>query len=250
MLAAICGLLFAFQVLLILVARGLEETGGFAQLEGLIPDAVRQWVNIPTLSFRGLVSFAYSHPIVLLFLMGLAIALGTEPAEEVESGFADLLLARPVRRAAVINRSVLLLLAATGAAVGSMMVGTWAGLALLGPRQVQWPAPRLILSLAVNLALIVVVWGVLALLIASRAHRRGAAAGATAVLVLATFILDAVGRLWDPLRVAAFLSPFHYFNPFPLIAGAELPVGDVMVLAAVAVAGFVLAHLAYARRDL
>lgn len=250
LLIAVCALLFAFQILLILVARGLQDTGGFAQLENLIPDLVRQWTNVPALSFRGMVSFAYSHPVVLLFLMAMAIAIGTEPAGEIESKFVDVLLARPLARASVINRSLTVLVLATAAAVGSMLLGTWSGLLLLAPRTAPWPAPRVILSLAANLALIVVAWGVIALVIASRARRRAATAGATGVLVLGMFILDAVGRLWNPLREAAWISPFHYFSPFPLIGGAPLPGRDVAVLAAIVVAGFAVAHVAYARRDL
>jgi ABC-type transport system involved in multi-copper enzyme maturation permease subunit len=250
LLSAACALLFLFQILLILVGRGFETTGGFAQLENLIPDVVRQWVDLPALSFRGMVSFAYSHPVVLLFLMAMALAIGTEPAGEIESKFTDLLLARPLARASVINRSLLVLLAATVAAVGSMLLGTWGGLLLFAPRTVPWPAPRVILSLAANLSLIVTAWGAIALAIASVAKRRAAAAGATGLLVLGMFILDAVGRLWTPLRDVARISPFHYFSPFPLIAGAPLPGQDIAVLGAIALTGFAVAHVAYARRDL
>lgn len=250
LLAGACALLFAFQILLILVARGLEQTGGFAQLENLIPDVVRQWTNIPALSFRGMVSFAYSHPVVLVFLMVMAIAIGTEPAGEIESRFVDLLMARPLARRDAIHRSIVLLLAATVAAVGSMLIGTWSGLLLLAPATVPGPAPRVILALAANLSLIVVAWGTIALVVGSLARRRGHAAGATALLALAMFILDAVGRLWQPLRQVSRFSPFHYFSPFPLIAGTPLPLGDVVALAAIGLAGFVLATIAFGRRDL
>jgi ABC-2 type transport system permease protein len=250
LLIAACALLFGFQILIILVARGLQETGGFATLENLIPDAVRQWTDIPALSFRGMVSFAYTHPVVLVFLMVMAIAVGTEPAGEVESKIIDLLLARPVARASVIGRSFLVLLAATVAAVGSMLLGTWSGLLLLARGSAPWPAPRVILSLAANLSLIVTAWGSIALLIASLSRRRGGAAGIAALLALATFIVDAVGRLWGPLRLATVVSPFHYFSPFPLITGAPLPVRDVVVLAAITLVAFLAAQVAYARRDL
>jgi ABC-type transport system involved in multi-copper enzyme maturation permease subunit len=250
LLIGICALLFGFQILLILVGRGLEQAGGFAQLENLIPDMVRQWTNIPALSFRGLVSFAYSHPVVLVSLMGMAIALGTEPAGEVESGFADLVLARRVPRGAVIHRSLLLLLTATVAGVGSMMAGTWTGLVVLAPAGTPSPEAGVIVALAVNLALAVIAWGSIALLIGSLARRRGAAAGGVALLAFAAFVIDAVGRLWAPMRGVALFSPFHYFSPFPLIAGAPLPWRDVIVLASVAVLAAAGAHVAYARRDL
>ena len=250
LLGGACALLFAFQVVLILVARGLEETGGFAQIAALIPDFVKQWVNVFTPTFSGMVSFAYSHPVVLVALIAIAIAIGTEPAGEVESGFVDLLMARPVTRGAAVDRSAGALLAATAAAVSTMMLGTWIGLLLLAPATTRGPEPRVILSLAANLALVVLAWGAIALAIGSLSRRRAAAAGAAGLLVLAMFLLDLLGRLWEPTHQLSRLSPFHYFSPFRLIGGAPLAGRDVAVLGAIALAGFAVARIGYARRDL
>ena len=247
---AACVLLFAFQILLILVARGLERSGGFMSLESLIPDFLEQWTNMAALSFAGMVSFAYSHPVVLVFLIVMAIGIGTEPLGEIDAKFVDLLMARPLPRRSAINRSITLLLVATAAAVGSMLLGTWSGLLLLAPASVPGPAPRVILSLAANLALAVLAWGAIALTLGSLARRRATAAGSTGLLALAMFILDYVGRLWEPARGLSRLSPFHYFSPFPLIGGAPLPGRDVVTLAVIFLAGCVAAHVVYARRDL
>jgi len=247
---AACVLLFAFQILLILVARGLERSGGFMSLESLIPDFLEQWTNMAALSFAGMVSFAYSHPVVLVFLIVMAIGIGTEPLGEIDAKFVDLLMARPLPRRSAINRSITLLLVATAAAVGSMLLGTWSGLLLLAPASVPGPAPRVILSLAANLALAVLAWGAIALTLGALARRRAAAVGTAGLLALAMFILDYVGRLWEPARGVSRLSPFHYFSPFPLIGGAPLPGRDVMALAGIFLGGCVIAHMVYARRDL
>ena len=247
---AACVLLFAFQILLILVARGLEWSGGFIELGNLFPAFLQELTNLAMMSFGGMVSFAYTHPVVLVFLIAMAIGIGTEPAGEIEAKFVDLALARPLPRRSAINRSIALLLVATGAALGSMLLGTWSGLLLLAPASVPGPAPRVILSLAANLALAVLAWGAIALTLGSLARRRAAAAGTTGLLALAMFILDYVGRLWEPARGLSRLSPFHYFSPFPLIGGAPLPGRDVVTLAVIFLAGCVAAHVVYARRDL
>jgi ABC-2 type transport system permease protein len=197
-----------------------------------------------------MVSFAYSHPVVLVALLAIAVALGTEPAGEVESRFVDLLMARPVSRGSVVDRSAAALLGATAAAVGTLMLGTWIGLLLLAPPALRGPERRVILSLAANLALVVLAWGAVALALGSLARRRAAAAAVTGLLALAMFLLDVLGRLWEPARELSWISPFHYFSPFPVIGGAPLPGKDLVVLAAIAVTGYAAARIGYARRDL
>lgn len=250
LLVAAGSLFFGFQILLILVARGLERSGGFLQLEGLIPDFLEQWSNMAALTFAGMVAFGYSHPVMLVFLVAIAIAIGTEPAGEIESGFVDLLMARSLPRGVPVLRSLSLLLVVIVGSVGCMLLGTWTGLRLLAPDSTLAPEARVILALAANLVLIVAAWGALALALGAFARRRATAAAVTGLLALAMFILDYVGRLWQPAAQVSRLSPFHYFSPFPLIGGAPLPAGDVGALLAIVLAASAVAYLGYARRDL
>jgi hypothetical protein len=46
------------------------------------------------------------------------------------------------------------------------------------------------------------------------------------------------------------VSPFSYHESTELIAGGALRWADVGVLAGIAVTGWIVAHMAYARRDL
>lgn len=250
LLLAVCLVLAAFQVFMILVARGLERSGAFQQLGSLMPDFIQQWTNMSGLSFRGLVSFGYSHPVVLLCLIATVVSIGTEPAVEVETRFVDLLLARPVPRVASVLRSATVIVLATGAAIGSMLAGTWVGLAALAPPSASVPPAAVVLALAANLGAVVIAWGGIAVAISSVSRRGSTAAAATGFLVFATFVLDYVGRFWEPAFGASRLSPFHYFSPFPLIGGLPLPLSDVAVLLGLAVVATGVAALAYASRDL
>ncbi|MGZ5477001.1 MAG: hypothetical protein ACXW3E_13875 [Thermoanaerobaculia bacterium] len=250
LLAAMCFILFQFQIVMILAARGLENSGGFPQLGNFMPTFMEEWTNMVALSFRGMTMFGYSHPVVLLFFIAVAIAIGSEPAAEIDTKFVDLLMARPLSRSVPVNRSIVVLLIATAAGIASMIAGTTAGLALFAPPSALTPDLRTVLSLAANLSLIVLAWGAITLAVASFAKRAATAAGSAALLAFAMVILDYVGRFWEAARPVSRLSPFHYFNPFQIIGGQPLRRTDLLVLFAIFVIGCLVANIAYARRDL
>jgi ABC-type transport system involved in multi-copper enzyme maturation permease subunit len=250
LLAATALLLIAFQLFMILAARELENSGGFRQIAALMPQFMGQWTNMMAASFQGFVLFGYMHPLVQLFLVAMAIAVGTEPAAEIESKFIDLLMARPLPRHVPVTRTLVVLVLATFGAILGMLLATWGGLRLLAPPTARAPQPRVVLSLASNLALLVLAWGGVALAMASFAKRRSTAAAACGFLAFAAFVLDYVGRFWDAARPIARVSPFHYFNPFALIGGQPLKVWDLVTLAAIFGVAAAIAGVAYGRRDL
>ncbi len=248
----IVGALFLafFQIFMILVARSIHKSGGFSELESLMPNFLEQWTNMVALSFKGMVLFGYSHPLVELFLIAIVIGVATEPAIEIESKFIDLLMARPLRRSAAIIRSMIVVLLVTAGAVGSMFAGQWIGLRLLTPSTAQAPELRVSFYLVANLAFLILAWGGIALAIASFAKRRTTAVAICGFLAFAMFVLDYVGRFWQKIATISRLSPFHYYSPFPLIGGATLRLADVIVLVAIFIAGSAIANVVYARRDL
>ena len=73
-------LLGLFQVVMIFVARTLENSGQFAQLAALLPPFVRALLGpamTAFLSFAGIVSLGYFEPAVLGALIGVAVAVST-----------------------------------------------------------------------------------------------------------------------------------------------------------------------------
>src|SRR5258706_14798897 len=103
------------------------------------------------MSFSGVVCLGFFALAVVVPLLALTIALATVPASEVETGFADLILARPLRRHWLITRTIALLLLAILMMLLLMMAGTWAGLAMLSPANVRWPSPPMLGSLWLQL---------------------------------------------------------------------------------------------------
>src|SRR5687767_11452726 len=94
---ALAILLGGFQILLIVVAAEFHRSKGMAGLADMLPPFVREFFG-PSLSafisFGGMISQVYFHPIVMASLLALAIAIATMPTLEIESGFIDLVLSR------------------------------------------------------------------------------------------------------------------------------------------------------------
>jgi ABC-type transport system involved in multi-copper enzyme maturation permease subunit len=247
------GLLLAlFQVLLVLIGRGIERSGEFEQLATMLPPFVRALLGpsmASVMSFSGVVCLGYFDLGIVIALLALTIALATVPASEVETGFADLILARPVRRHWLITRTIVLMSLAIAMMLGVMMAGTWAGLFLLAPPNAHWPSTRTVFSLALNLGLLLLCWGGVAMAFGSIC-RRTVASSVTGLLALCGLLLDLTGRLWPPANQFAWLSPFRYFIPFDLVMGTALPVENVLVLWAIAMTGFTLAYYLFSQRDI
>ena len=246
-------LLLVFQVLFVLLAVTLQESNTFARIAEIAPPFVRELLGssfVTMMSFSGVVGFGYFHPMILAALVGVAIAVATEPAAEIERRFVDVILARPAARADVVTRSAILLAAATVLLVGAMVAGTWLALATLVPAGAPPVREGLIESLAANLAALVFCWGGLTLALAARGRRRGAVGAVAAGLAFSTFLVNYLARVWAPVAKVAWLMPFHYYDPMAMLLGAPLPVAHLWTLGGIGLAGVVVAYWVYGRRDL
>jgi len=206
--------------------------------------------SLPSImTFNGLVCGVYFDTGFIIALLALAITLATLPASEIETGFADLILARPMSRHWLITRTIALVLFSILLMLLMIMAGTWAGLALFAPADAPWPTARQTAPLALTLGLLAASWSGVAMALGA-AYRRGAASGTTALLAFAALLLDWAHRLWAPLDRIAWLSPFYYFNPYELVAGGPLPVENLLVLGAMAMTGYTVAYYLISQRDI
>lgn len=253
LVVAMAAVLTLFQVLLIRVAKGLQESAGFGGLSAFVPTFMRQMAGealVTFMSFPGIVCLGYFHPMIIAALCGLLIAAATEPAGEIETRFLDAVLVRPVPRRAIITRSVALLLLLPALILLAMIAGTAAGLHWLAPPGVPLPGTRLIASLAVNLWALLVSVGGWALAVAAASRRRSVAGSIAGVATLFLFLLDYLARAWKPADTIAWLSPFHYYRAMELLMGRPLAPSHIAVLLGTGAAGIAVAYLVFARRDL
>ena len=246
-------LLAGFQVVLILQANSIQASNSFAKMGDLVPAFARDLLGpsfVMFLTFKGIVCLGYFHPIVMGALVSVSVTLATIPVMEIETGFIDLVLARPVARHWVVTRSILVALISTVFLLGMMAFGTWFGLKRFSVNNGGWPSAGLIGSLAVNLALLMLCWAAIAMAIGCSCRRRGSAGAIAGLLALTAYLTDYIGRAWKPAESVAWLSPFRYYTPFELVMGSALTAKSVYVLGGIAAAGFTLSYVLYSRRDI
>lgn len=242
-----------FQLILIGVAKSIHLSGGFSQLARMLPSFAREVIGpsmATFMSFAGFVCIGYFHLAVMGSLVAMSIALATLPVSEMETGFMDLLLSRPLPRHWIVTRTIAIIILCIAVLLGCLVLGTWIGLETMAPKNAAWPSRSLIGSLVLNLALLLLCWAGIAMAIGAAARRRGAAGAITGLLALIAFLLDYVGRMWKPAQSVAWLSPFRYYESFSLLLGEPIPSRNLIVLGSVATAGFIAGYWLFSRRDI
>jgi ABC-2 type transport system permease protein len=230
----------------------VHNAGQFDQVTALLPPSIREILGSALgsiMTFNGIVCGVYFDTGFIIALVAVAITLATLPASEIECGFADLVLARPMPRHWLITRTIALVLVSVLLMLLMILAGTWAGLELFAPPDVPWPSAYQTGALALSLGMLVVCWSGVAMAFGA-ACRRGVAATATSLLAFFALILDWAHRLWAPLECIAWLSPFYYFEPYGLVAGEPLRLENLLVLWAMAVTGYVVAYCVISQRDI
>ena len=150
----------------------------------------------------------------------------------------------------MISRTLLVIAVAASATLALMAIGTWAGLACCAAADAARPSARLIASLAVNLAAIMFCWAGVTLAATAMVRRRAVAGAVGGVAAFGAYLLDYLGRAWEPARAVSRLSPFHYFEPMALIMGQPLSGRNVAVLVGISVAAIAVSYVGFARRDI
>jgi ABC-2 type transport system permease protein len=252
MLLGVTGLLLAgFQALRVHIAAS-HNANDYEQIAALLPPSVRTILGpsvTSVLSFNGIVCGGYFDLGIVIALVVLTITLATLPASEVETGFADLILARPIRRHWLITRTIALVLLSILLMLCMIMAGTWAGMAMFAPPDASGPPARQTGALALDLAMLLLCWSGVAMAFGA-ACRPGVARPAASLIAFSALLLDYAQKLWPALECVGWLSPFRYFTPFELVMGDPLPVDNLLVLGAIALTGFTVAYSIISQRDI
>ena len=251
LLIVLLGWLALVELLIVWIVGHIESGPGIRQLfEQVLPLSMQQVLGsqLGMLSFTALAGFGFQHPLALAGAIAFVIVVATLPAGERESGFLDLVMARPLQRSSYFLAVLLLL--ALGALLMPLapFLGLGAGLGLLQvPVEIEWSryAPS-----AFGLACILLAIAGYTLLLASFARRRGTAAAQATGLTLLFYWIDLLSPIWEPIRAIDWISPFHYFKPVRWAIAGEVPFGHYAVLLAIAVVTSALALFIFRRRDL
>jgi ABC-type transport system involved in multi-copper enzyme maturation permease subunit len=250
--AGVAVLLMGLQALLVTIAVAQEEVQSFELITRLAPSFLQRQFGsaLPMfLSFSGLVTFGYFHPVVLLTLAVGTAVVATELAGDIEGGQVDLLLSRPVARHWLVTRSLLMVLLVPLLLVLLMLMATWISLAGYAPNGARWPSAAVLASMAAHLVALAWCVGALGLATAAAVSRRMSAMGPVAIAAVSLYLLDLVATAWRPLAPVAIVSPFHYYQGAAILAGTADLLGDLLVLGSMAAVAFAFAYWRFSTRD-
>lgn len=244
-------ILGGFQFLIAAAVSTLDVEALGAQIFATLPPMMQAMFGAQlSMMFTrsGMLAFGWNHPITLALGGAVAIVLGTRAiASEVESGAIELVMAQPISRAAFMTTQVAfgfgaLAVLAAGGLAGSLVGEIVFGLPLFRP------APAL--ALWFNFWLLHAAFFGLTLLLSATAREAGRAGGIAFIVLLASFLMQAIGGL---LRNAAFLLPYSAYEryvPRTLLATGQVPVDAIAVLGTAVVVTIALASWRFAHRDL
>ena len=113
----------------------------------------------------------------------------------------------------------------------------------------DFPIERLLLGGLHATAMGLAIAGVTTVLAVSLLDR-GRAAGVAAGLLIAMYLLNVIAKLAPGVAWLADLSVFRYFDLKPLIDLGRYPTADSALFVLIAIIGWLLAGVAFRRRDL
>ncbi len=251
LLAAMMGGLVAFEVLIVWVAAKIEAGSGLRGfLEQILPPEARETVfsQFGLVSFPGAVAFGFVHPVAIVAAAAFVIAAATVPAAERESGFLDLVLARPVPRGRYLLAVVLLVVVGSLLLPLALLGGAAVALAIVQVEE-RLPLARYVPGAAGLVCLLLAVGGY-ALLFAAGAKRRGGAVGRAIGLTLALYVVEFLADFWEPFDRIRWLSPFHYYKPIAAAIVPSTPLRNPVVLGSAFLVLVAAAVLRFRRQDL
>ncbi len=187
--------------------------------------------------------FTFMGPVLLLVY---AIGAGSRAiAGEEERGTLDLLLTAPVRRRTVVLDTYVAM------AVGTLLIAAtaWLVTAIVGPAFDLHVAFANLTAAFLNLYLLGLSFGSIALAVGAATGSRGLAIGVSSGAALATFLLNTFSQSVSWLEPYRYLSPFYYYMGHDPLRNGFTPM-DPIVLLALSLLALAVTLVTFERRDL
>lgn len=213
-----------------------------------LPPAIRAFLQGSDLATpAGYLGLGFVHPIALAILSATAIGAGAASARDVESGVAELMLSRPLKRTHWLGAQLIAMAIMVGLVTAMGVVG--AGIAVLTVTDLGAVSLGALLVTGFMAMLLFIGVGAVTALAASfsRTAARAVAWGATFALV--SYTLDYLAQIWGLVQPLEPLSVLHWYRPAEVLGGGSASPSAVLVLGGVAVLAATLALIVTSRRE-
>jgi ABC-2 type transport system permease protein len=211
-----------------------------------LPEAFRNLIGGDYTTPHGYIQAEMFSLLLPALILVYAIGAGARAiAGEEESGTLDLLLSTPVRR----RRVVLDKFWAMVGASALLAALAWVSIVAIGRPFGLTVSVVNLGAAAVNMLLLGVGFGAIALAVGSASGSKGLAIGVSSGLALITFIVKTLAPSVPALKPFRFASPFYFYADHkPLVNGFNGV--DVALLAGIAAVALIVALVTFDRRDL
>ncbi len=228
-----------------------ELTGTLFKLK-FMQDKIKALAGTEVIGVLGPASFsaiAWVSPVILALIWAHAIVFCTRlPAGEIDRGTIDVLFGLPVSRWRLYLNETAMWLVYGIILILACLLGNVVGGAAIDA-DLRLPLGRAV-AIMFNLYCLYVAVGGLAWLVSANCDRRGRAVATVFGIVLGSFLLNFLAPYWKYAGHVSFLSLLHYYRPVAILQEGSWPVADMVVLAGVGAACWLVAGLVFARRDI
>lgn len=251
-LAVIGVLLFGFQILICAIVGNTDIEGAMQEISRSLPPFIQKIITEELalgIGSRGLIVFAWNHPVVHAMLAAVMIMLASRAiAGEIEDGTLELILSQPLSRPAYLTTQIIFALFVLFGLISIMLVGVKLGLLRFGLQRVlSWPT---FLPVALNLlSLELAIYGV-TLFLSSLQREAGRVVTITLLFVLLSYLLQAVVRLWPAIQFLQRFTIFEYYSPQRMVLNESISWWNIAVLLTVSFATGGAGWWKFMRRDI
>ena len=237
------------NLMIVLIFPSIEESSAaLTEYMNNLPPALLALfgdiANFTTMEgYLGLELFSFFLP-ALTLAFGVAYG-GSAIGSEEDSGTLDVLLSYPVSRRSVLTQkfgaitvfAVLVLVASTiGLLVGVAMVDSSIDIVNLA-------------AAVLNVGLLTLLFGTLALALTGVGLSRGAASGITAGLAAITYLMNTLAPLADLPEAVRHVTPWYYYDAVEILQSGPEPVNAAVLLAGIVIL-LVIGLVGFQRRDI
>lgn len=213
-----------------------------------LPPAIRAFVKgSDVASPAGYLGSGFVHPITLALMAATGIAAGATSARDVETGVAELMLSRPLRRTSWLGAEIIaMVLQVTIVAVLGLLGAT------IAVASVDSLAPVSLTSLVITIMplwLMFVGIGAVTVLASSFSRTGAKAIGWGTAFALVAYAIDYLSQIWTLAEPLGPLSVMHWYRPADILGDGSAPASTWLVLGGVAIVASALALLVTSRRE-
>src|ERR1035437_5965024 len=230
--------LVSFGAMYSAVFPSVRGNNSLNKLVQAYPQALKGFIgfggNLDISSGAGYLGSEVFSLVAPLIFLAMAIGAGAAAiAGEEERGTLDLLLSLPLTR----SRCLLQKLGALVCEVLALGLVLWISLAILAPATGMHVSTLHLAAAALDLVLLTLVFGALALTIGAATGRRTLSIGLASGLAVASYVIAALAPLASWLDRVKLISPYYYYSHGdPLRHGLDLTDAIVLAVAALVIA--------------